>query len=106
MIKISAMYKWSGGTDYRNVCKWCRNCIQTHRGRKKVYKCRVYGITDGPETDWKPEHIACKKFDIQYSGTPILFQRGGAQEVKNTPKVEREVSGEQMNIFDYPEVWP
>ena len=63
------MYKWSGGTDYRNVCKWCRNCIQMHRGRKKVYKCRVYGITDGPETDWKPEYIACKRFDIQYSGT-------------------------------------
>lgn len=38
MRTISEMYKLSGGTDYRNLCAECYNCIR----EGKSFICRLY----------------------------------------------------------------
>lgn len=96
MRKISKMYQVSGGTDYRNVCKWCKNCIEVSRNRQKVYKCKIYGITENHDTDWNPGYIACKLFNSDYPGTPVI-QGGQRTEARNRTE---DIVG-QMNIMDF-----
>ena len=98
MRKISAMYEWSGGTDYRHTCYECQNCIRVAAGKRKVYKCKVYGNTASAATDWKPSHIACRQFNKPYRGTPVIELGEGSRGQK-----EAEIAG-QMSIFDLPGV--
>ena len=95
------MYQWSGGTDYRNVCKWCKNCIEKSRNRQKIYKCKIYGITDNYDTDWNPGYIACKSFNADYSGHPVI-QGGQRTVIRDTSD---EIEG-QMRLSDYPGIVP
>ena len=81
MRKTSEMYKRSGGTDYRHVCAECKNMA---RG-----KCKAYGITEGPETDWKQQWIACKFFNETVK-VPVFTD------------TQREIDG-QISIFDLEE---
>lgn len=99
MRKISKMYQWSGGTDYRNVCKWCCNLVKAKRNQRTVYKCKIYGITDIPDTDWQPQHIACKAFNAYYQGVPVIH--GGQLEKAATDDIEG-----QMSIADIPGIIP
>lgn len=89
MRKISAMYAWSGGTEYRHVCKECRNCVRA--GKRDTYKCLSYG-TDGNATDWNPASIACKAFDQAPPEIPIFF---------TDAKKQSEGLENQMTIFDF-----
>ena len=73
MRKISAMYQWSGGTDYRHVCHECDNCIKIQQGKREVCKCRSYGVTDNCDTNWKDSYIACKAFGKEPPEVPIFF---------------------------------
>lgn len=98
MRKISKMYQWSGGTDYRNVCKWCRSFVKVKQGQRTAYKCRIYGITETVETDWQPQHIACKAFNLDYHGIPVI--QGGQREAK-----KEDIDG-QMSFADIPGVMP
>ena len=99
MRKISKMYQWSGGTDYRNVCNWCGNLVKTKRNQRTVHKCKIYGITDTPETDWQPQHIACKAYNLDYQGEPVIH--GG--QLKKT--AVDDIEG-QMSIADIPGIIP
>lgn len=63
MRKISAMYKWSGGTDYAHTCHECKNCVKMVKASKNIYKCLVYGNTNSEASDWKASYIACKHFN-------------------------------------------
>ena len=98
MRKISKMYQWSGGTDYRNVCKWCRNLVKVKQRQRTAYKCRIYGVTETPETDWQPQHIACKAFNMDYRGLPVI--QGGRRESQ-----AEEIEG-QMSFADIPGIIP
>lgn len=72
MRKISAMYEWSGGTDYRHTCYECNNCRQFQKGGRKVYKCLAYGNTDSVASDWKASYIACRHFNKPCPPLPII----------------------------------
>lgn len=95
MRKISEMYEWSGGTDYRHTCYECSNCIRQAVGKRTVYKCKAYGITENSVTDWNEANIACKHYGKPVSKPPVFF-RG-----KKIPKKDQ-VEG-QMNIMDFME---
>lgn len=95
MRKISAMYQWSGGTDYRHTCHECRNCVQKKQNKRTVHKCLSYGDTESPETDWKESFIACKAFSKKSPKIPLILQGAG----------EDQITG-QMSIADFPEVMP
>ncbi len=100
MTKITAMYKWSGGTDYRHLCYECKNCIKLRKGSRTFYKCLVYGNTDSTATDWKQSYIACKKYNCQVPKVPV-FHTG------QTGKKEQELEIEgQMSFADYPGILP
>lgn len=92
MRKVSAMYKWSGGTDYRNTCYECKNCRKIRKGSRTVYKCLSYGNTDSSATDWKPSYIACRAFNQVPPIIPV-FEHG-------TGKAEEFPEG-QMSLFDF-----
>lgn len=94
MRKISAMYQWSGGTDYRNTCYECKNCRKIKKGSRTVYKCLSYGNTDSSATDWKQSYIACRAFNQDPPKIPV-FEIG-------TGKVEDLPEG-QMSLFDFME---
>lgn len=98
MRKISKMYQWSKGADYRNVCKWCRNLVKVKQRQRTAYKCRIYGVTETPETDWQPQHIACKAFNLDYQGVPVI--QGGQRK-----KAAEDIEG-QLSIADIPGVMP
>lgn len=89
--KIEIMYQWSGGTDYRHTCHECENCIRILTGSKTGYKCEVYGMSSGTETDWRPANIACRYYNLPYMGPPVMMLAG-----KETSK---DIPG-QISLFD------
>lgn len=93
MRKISAMYKYSGGTDYRHTCYECKNCIKVGKGNKSVYKCLAYGNTSSTATDWKISYIACKHFNDPLPERPVIEGTKRQQEPEEFPG--------QMSIEDY-----
>lgn len=93
MRKISKMYEWSGGTDYRYLCAECPNCIREVIGKRTRYKCRAYGVTEGTETDWNPADIACRHYGKPEPETPVFFRRK-----EPDAKAER---WKQMNIMEW-----
>lgn len=93
MRKISEMYQWSGGTDYRHTCYECEHCIREMVGKREVYKCRVYGITASSATDWKPSYIACKHYGKPVPKTPVFLRENKIQQ-------QDQIEG-QMNIMDF-----
>lgn len=105
MRKISAMYQYSGGMDYKHVCGECENLITIRKGSRIIYKCLVYGRTDGPESDWKNTSMACKLFGKNPPAVPLLFQ-----DSKTAPKTKNDAYGKEMpgqlTIFDFPEYLP
>lgn len=92
MRKISAMYEWSGGADFRHTCGECKNCMKSSKGPRPVYKCLAYGYTNSGASDWKISFTACRHFNKPCPPLPA-------------PKMERnkqeEVIEGQMNIFDF-----
>lgn len=96
MRKISAMYQYSGGTNYRRTCGECRNCIRVAKGKRSVYKCLAYGNTASNATDWKISYVACRAFDRDPPKIPV-FKSG-------TGMLEEESQFEgQISIFDFVE---
>lgn len=89
MRRISKMYQWSGGTDYRHTCYECKNCVKVDP-KKTTCKCLIYG-EEGPETDWKPHYIACKAYNQTPPDIPVSEMR--------RIKPELVIKG-QMSIFD------
>lgn len=87
------MYEWSGGTDYRHTCYECPNCIRQSAGKRTVYKCKAYGITESSATDWKASYIACKHYGKPAPNPPVFFR-------DKNPIPEGEIEG-QMNIMDF-----
>ncbi|WP_290095410.1 hypothetical protein [Bacteroides acidifaciens] len=98
MRKISAMYEWSGGTDYRHTCYECKNCIRQQAGKRISYICSVYQKLFGSDEKWKEYNIACKYFGKTYNG-PTLVKKEKRQQASE------EIAG-QMSIFDFPEAMP
>lgn len=86
MTKIESMYRWSGGTDYRHTCYECPNLKKIKVGKRQVYKCKVYGITDSSETTWKESNIACRFFGKPHKGKTVMeLYTGKRQETDNIP---------------------
>lgn len=99
MRKISAMYEWSGGTDYRHTCYECNNCSKIKKGSRSVFKCRVYGNTDSDASDWKASYIACRHFDKPVPAVPVI-------RITKREQDAQEIEG-QLNIEEcFPEVMP
>lgn len=96
MRKISAMYEWSGGTDYRHVCKECQNCIQIKVGKRNVHKCLSYGNTASPATDWNAANIACRAFGKKPPKVPVYLSE--------RPEGNRQEMEGQMTLADFIEM--
>lgn len=96
MRKISAMYQWSGGTDYRHTCYECNNCIRVAVGKMMVHKCNSYGNTGSTATDWKPSFIACKHFNQPPPDVPVFKGQ------KTNTQKENVMDG-QISIFEFME---
>ena len=88
MRKISAMYQWSGGTSYGHKCGECTNCKKLS---DRTYKCKIYGETDGHETDWKPCWTACKAYNEVFCGEPVI--------VSGTKRKTVKIG--QLSLFDF-----
>lgn len=94
MRKISAMYEWSGGTDYRHTCYECDHCKKIKCGSRTVYKCLVYGNTDSVASDWKASYIACRHFNKPLPDRTVIQM----QPRKKSP--DEQIEG-QMSIEDF-----
>lgn len=92
MRKISAMYEWSGGTDYRRTCYECSRCKKLNIGKNSVYRCANY---DPNNTNWNAANIACKFFN-EIKVPPLVTV---VKEKKR--ESEEAVMPGQMNIFDF-----
>lgn len=97
MRKISAMYEWSGGTDYMHLCVECRNCKKYVTGKRTTYKCKSYGDTEDPHTNWNPAHIACRAFNQNPPEIPVYSQGTGKRIVYRN---DDQIDG-QMTIADF-----
>lgn len=94
MRRISAMYQWSGGTDYRHVCKECSNCVLITTGKRSVYKCISYGNSASAATDWNEANIACKGFGKKPPEIPVY-------KLGNTKIYEQETVEGQINLSEF-----
>lgn len=98
MRKISAMYEWSGGTDYRHLCKECPNCIPVVINKRTVYKCMSYGNTACQATDWNPAHIACKAFGKTPPQIPVYkLKPKSASGSRQDEQIEGQMSIEDLS---------
>lgn len=98
MRKISAMYKYSGGTEYRHNCHECKNCIKIKQGSRFAYKCMIYGDTGTAESDWKISYIACRLFNKPIPAVPVI------KAIKQK-RGEEDIPG-QISFEDIPGVIP
>lgn len=94
MTKMQAMYKWSGGTCWQHICRECKNLIRVEAGKRKVYKCLVYGNTASSATDWKESCIACKYFNKPVPELPLI--KTGGKKIQNCGKFPG-----QLSLFDF-----
>lgn len=104
MRKQSAMYQLSGGMNRHHTCRECCNLIQQERGKKRIYKCRAYGITEGHDTDWPAHVMACRFFGTDGPNVPLINQQPKKQK-KAELRVRDGVVG-QYCVYDYPDVLP
>jgi hypothetical protein len=56
--KMHVLYGVSAG----NLCMDCKHLF-CHERSRHWYKCKLYGITGGPGTDWRVKWTACGKFE-------------------------------------------
>lgn len=97
MRKISAMYEWSGGMDYRHTCGECKNCIRVQAGKRTVLKCMSYCVSASPASDWNANSMACRAFDRSPPKIPVSqsdFE--GGNRITGS-----EIIQGQMTIFDF-----
>jgi hypothetical protein len=59
--KIGSMHRKFGKGPDGAICRDCVNCY-THRLSKSYTKCKLFGHTGGPGTDWNQKWPACGKF--------------------------------------------
>jgi len=50
------------------VCRTCASFGYHSGGRRNYSKCRRYGITSGPGTDWSGRYAACGLYTARVSG--------------------------------------
>lgn len=70
MDKISTMQRYFE----RDSTHKCRECINFHHYRyhDKMYsKCKVYGLSHAPQTDWSGRDEVCGMFGRDYDGIPV-----------------------------------
>lgn len=97
MRKISAMYEWSGGMDYRHICGECKNCIRVQIGKRTSWKCLSYGYGMDSSADWNANSMACRAFDRSPPKIPVSqsgFECGNEM-------TGSEIIQGQMTIFDF-----
>lgn len=79
MRKISGMYQYSGGTDYRHLCHECSRCVHDTVGKRTIHRCLNYGR----QQEWNEAHIACKFFGKTVPPlTELSQQQEGPQAVQ------------------------
>ena len=88
MRQISAMYEWSGGTDYRHTCYECSRCEAVNEGKRTVYRCKNYD----PDKNWNAANIACKFFGMVKNPPLNLIREKKPEEIEEI---------KQMTIFDF-----
>ena len=87
--KISAMYEWTGGTDYRHTCGECRSCVKIKKGKKEACKCVMYGDTFG---GWNTSYVACKAFS------------NGRDQPKRRKNLSGSIEGQMSLEEDFPDL--
>lgn len=55
-----------------------QNLIRVEAGKRKIYKCLVYGNTASVATDWKASYMACRHFNQPVPERPLI-ETGGQQ---------------------------
>lgn len=57
------------------TCKDCANLMTFCAGKRRAYKCRVYGLTSSAATDWKLSEIACGMKDDPSLDEGLVMRR-------------------------------
>ena len=60
-LQIGKMHETYGITE-GETCKNCVDFIHIRPGQNIYRKCKRFGISHGPATDWKASYPACGKF--------------------------------------------
>ena len=55
---IKQRFREMYGYDAEHICKNCKYCVYTERGRK-YYKCRLMGVSASEATDIRLKDVAC-----------------------------------------------
>lgn len=55
-----------------HTCGECCNFVSGQYRTKILRKCMVYGLTHSEASDWRKCWTACKMFDHEYSGRPVI----------------------------------
>lgn len=90
--KIDRMHSLFGRCE-GHTCGECNNFVTIQYRSVILKKCRIYGITHSEASDWAKNYTACKMFNRQYAGTPII--RMAQHHRANTP--EEQIEG-QMEL--------
>lgn len=69
--KIDRMHAMFG-IEVGNTCGECVNLVRYCTGKRTFWKCAVYGLTMSESSDWRKGWTACKMFDHEYSGRPVI----------------------------------
>lgn len=60
------------GIEVGHTCGECCNFVSGQYRSKILRKCMVYGLSHSEASDWRKFWTACKMFDHEYSGRPVI----------------------------------
>lgn len=69
--KIDLMHQLYGKAE-PHKCRDCSNLVTGRYHDKTLRKCRVYGLTHSEASDWAMKYTACRMFNKEYTGQPII----------------------------------
>ncbi len=80
---VELMRFYYGECTVFHICAECCNFVSHSAGRRKLFKCKAYGVTHSNRSDWSKKWSACGLFDKPVSGPVIsdsakrIFSRCG-----------------------------
>ena len=86
-----------------HICAECCNFTVIHAGRKKLFKCKAYGVTCSSASDWAKSWEPCGLFGkpadrpMVTTGQRMAFARA-ERPVESRPQIEGQIEMEAIAV--------
>ena len=100
---VELMRRLYGGCPGCHICAECCNFTVIHAGRKKLFKCKAYGVTCSSASDWAKRWEPCGLFGkpadrpMVTTGQKMAFAKA-ERPVESRPQIEGQIEMEAIAV--------